>query len=886
MHRRLLAPEVVQTSALDCGPAALKSLLEGFGISVSYGRLREACQTSVDGTSIDMLEEVAVQLGVAAEQIIVPADHLLVPESNTLPAIVVVLLPGGLTHFVVVWNIIGPFVQVMDPGSGRRWLTRRRFLSELYHHAHPVAAADWREWAASDEFRQPLTRRVAELSGSVAPPESLIAEALEDLDWRPVAALDAATRMVAALIEARAIEPGSEAIGLLRQLVVRATTSDTAIPDAYWSVRPAPESADEEGPMVFLRGAVLVRAAGLRERGVAAEADELALPPEIAAALSEPSPQPGRLMLRLLVEDGILTPLAVLLGLLLAAAAVGVQALLLRAMIDVGWGMDLAGLRLGAIGALFLFFGAVLLLEFPLNSLIMRAGRRMEARIRVALLAKIPRLGDRYFHSRLTSDMAQRAHGLRLLSTLPSVGVEFVRFLFQIGFTAAGIVWLSPASTWIVLLAVAFAIAIPIVAQPVLQERDLRVRAHLGALSRFYFDALLGLAPIRTHRAERAVRREHEARVVEWMRAGAENFQAQLVVNTLGALGNTLFAVWIMFDFAGHGGSPGGALLLLYWALNLPALSRGMATLALQYPLYRNRLLSVMELLDAPEETDARSAEGITGGEWPPGPVAIRLDGVTVQASGVTILDSIDLQIAAGEHVAIVGPSGAGKSSLVGLLLGWHTPAQGEISIHGEPLRGERLAQLRRVTAWVDPEVRLWNRSLLENIRYGAPPGDAPLPVEQADLFGVLEKLPQGLQTPLGEGGGLVSGGEGQRVRLARALYREGVRLVIMDEPFRGLDREKRRELLARARAKWHDATLLFISHDISEAAGFERVLVIENGRVAEDGPPDVLAAQPDSRFGELLRADEEIRSSVWGDRLWRRLRMEQGRVREEELRL
>ena len=75
-RRPLFAPEVVQTSAMDCGPAALTCLLEGHGLSVSYGRLREACQTDVDGTSIDMLETVAVQLGLHAEQILVPVDHL------------------------------------------------------------------------------------------------------------------------------------------------------------------------------------------------------------------------------------------------------------------------------------------------------------------------------------------------------------------------------------------------------------------------------------------------------------------------------------------------------------------------------------------------------------------------------------------------------------------------------------------------------------------------------------------------------------------------------------------------------------------------------------------------------------------------------------------
>src|SRR5579864_7027238 len=126
-RRRFFAPEVVQASAMDCGPASLKCLLEGFGVSVSYGRLREACQTDIDGTSIDTLEDVAVRLGLDAEQIMVPLDHVLLPEAAVLPALIVVRLPNGLTHFVVAWRRHGPLLQVMDPGTGRRWTTTSSF---------------------------------------------------------------------------------------------------------------------------------------------------------------------------------------------------------------------------------------------------------------------------------------------------------------------------------------------------------------------------------------------------------------------------------------------------------------------------------------------------------------------------------------------------------------------------------------------------------------------------------------------------------------------------------------------------------------------------------------------------------------------------------------
>src|SRR2546427_465010 len=159
-HRRYLAPEVVQTSSMDCGPAALKCLLEGFGIRASYGRLREACQTDVDGSSIDTIEEVARKLGLDAEQVMLPVDDLLLPEARALPAIVVVRMPNGATHFVVVWRRHGPFVQLMDPAMGRRWVAARQFLEEVYVHTMAVPGEAWREWAGSEQSLAILKRRL------------------------------------------------------------------------------------------------------------------------------------------------------------------------------------------------------------------------------------------------------------------------------------------------------------------------------------------------------------------------------------------------------------------------------------------------------------------------------------------------------------------------------------------------------------------------------------------------------------------------------------------------------------------------------------------------------------------------------------------------------
>src|SRR5262249_48049060 len=151
--------------------------------------------------------------------------------------------------------------------------------------------------------------------------------------------------------------------------------------------------------------------------------------------------------------------------------------------------------------------------------------------------------------------------------------------------------------------------------------------------------------------------------------------------------------------------------------------------------------------------------------------------------------------------------------------------------------------------------------------------------LRSADLYEVIRRLPDGLQTGLGEGGGLLSGGQGQRVRLGRALVRARARLVILDEPFRGLDRAQRRQLLARAQQAWPGATLLCVTHDVGETRDFERVLVVDAGRVVEDGSPQELAQDAGSRYRALLDAEEMVRKGLWSCTHWRRLWLEDGRL-------
>ena len=855
---KLLIPEVIQTSAMDCGPAALSALAAGFGLPVSYGRLREACHTDVDGTSIDTIEALAVQLGLQAEQVMVPLDHLLLSEAALLPCIAVVKLEGAGNHFVVVWRKHGPWLQIMDPGQGRRWVRKARFLEEVHVHTQAVPTDGWLEWARGEEFLAPLRARMRRAGVRAARAAELIEQARAAESWQPLAALDAAVYLAQSLRSP--------------SLVELAVSDASLIPAPYWRFR---ESAP--GTLLF-RGAVLIRCRG------AASPDLGALPASLRDALTEAAPRPALEILRALWQSGAAVPAAALLAAVVAAVAVLGEALLFRALFSLTPHLTRAGDRYAAIALLAAFLLAVTAVEWCGDLLARGAGRDVEVRFRARFFAKIPRLSDRYFQSRLISDMAQRSHSIAGLRAVPGIVAGVARHTASAAATVAGIAWFFPQALLPALWCAFAAVGIPLAVQPWLSERDRRFREYEGALSRFYLDALLGIVPIRAHGAGPAVRRSQSRLLESWASSGLRLQRAVVAAETTSLALSYALAAWLVASAMQTNDSrnAAGLMLLIYWALALPDTGRALAAVAWQWPAVRNNLLRLLEPLGAPEEERSDAAPGTTAAA-----AAIEMRGVSLAIAGHAILHDLDLHIAPGEHVGIVGPSGAGKSSLVGLLLGWHRPTGGTLLVDGAPLDASRVDALRQRTAWVDPQVQLWNQPLADNLAYGLADGtplDAARAIEQANLGGVIESLPEGLQSSVGEGGALLSGGEGQRVRMGRALARTTARLAILDEPARGLDRPMRTEFTRRARDAWRDATLLCITHDIAGTREFPRVLVIENGRLVEDGSPAELYARPGgSRYRELCDRDEEIRTRLTQATSWRRFRMDRGRLHSEE---
>ncbi len=969
-----MAPDVSQSSYKDAGVASLKAMLQGFGISINQTRLSEALHIKAETTSIDILEEAANQLGLKAEQVIVPPEFILLTPTKMLPAIVVVRQTNGRTHFVVAWNRLGSFIQMMDPAFGRKWLSSQQFLDKLYNHIMPVSAKQWRAWAASEEFQIPLHQRLLNLKLSETDIAYFIETALADPNWYSLAALDAAIRMLEATIRAGGLDAGEAATEMLTNLfqqgqnirdtsfwLPRAATKNI-IPPAYWFAQPLaphpPHSDDEE--QLLLHGAVLVRILGQQEISTtpsetedevetispelqatrdeaetispelqaarkeaktisselqatrdeaetispelqaapkeaetispelqAARKEAKTISSELQAARKEKTVQTDRKLWETLRADGLFTPSIVLAALVLAGAGITIEALLLRGLTDIGQSLTQVEERIGVLVILLAFFVAFILLQMSISATAIRIGRRLETRLRIALLEKIPRLGDQYFQNQPISNLTQRAHNLRQIRRLPNIGTRFLELTFQFLFTAGGIIWLDPPSALIVILIIVANFGLLSSFGPTIIPPNFRLRLHSNDLGRFYLDALLGLVPIRTHGAEQSPQRQHDSKLVEWMRAGWKYFRVVTSVQSSGGFAFAALTVWLLFNYITRGGEIENLLLLTYWILSLPELLTQVSVAAVQYPNMHNIARMLFEPLTAPEEMEDEESQADQtqlSAAQSSSAAAISVKNVTVKIGQQTLLKELTFDIEPGKHVGIVGPSGAGKSTLVGLLLGWLRPTSGQLLIDGQPLNRARLQALRRETIWVDPAIQIWNHSFLHNLSYGTSSPDlSPLGyiIEQADLLAVLKKFPDGLQTPLGEAGGLVSGGEGQRVRLGRAMFRQGGRLVILDEPFRGLDRDKRNELLRRARRYWADATLICITHDVGQVQTFERVLLVENGQIVEDDTPHVLAAKPDSRYKALLEAEEAVREGLWSTTEWRRLWLAEGRVND-----
>ena len=338
-----------------------------------------------------------------------------------------------------------------------------------------------------------------------------------------------------------------------------------------------------------------------------------------------------------------------------------------------------------------------------------------------------------------------------------------------------------------------------------------------------------------------------------WVIAYTKQLRWPMIFYTLAVNSVFVFLIAGAFLFA-SGGTDGGALLnLLFYIIITPVISLTLTKLMFMSEngmIVQDAITRIDRVLESPSLSCSNAPKH-------PKDSSVALDHVTFSYGGVkNALEDISLSIGSGQTVAFVGPSGGGKSTLAALIARFFDPQSGKISIGGANVKDIDKSELMDTVSFVFQNSRLIKGSILDNVRMGKPnatDGEVLAALRAAQCMDIIEKFPDGVRTVIGSQGVYLSGGETQRLAIARAMLKNAP-VLILDEATAFADPDNETKVQAAFNALAKGRTVIMIAHRLSTVVNADRIYVLKEGRLAESGSFAELSGQADSLFGTMWR--------------------------------
>jgi len=474
-------------------------------------------------------------------------------------------------------------------------------------------------------------------------------------------------------------------------------------------------------------------------------------------------------------------------------------------------------------------------------------GERAVARLRERLFAGILEQEIGFFDERRTGELTNRlSSDTTVLQSAVSANISMVlRNSAQVVGGIGFLLWTSPVLTAL-MLAVVPAVAVgAVVYGRRIRKLSREVQDALAGASEVAEEAISGIRTVRSFAAEKTEGERYAGKVRHsYALAKKRAFAGASFMAAASFAGYAAAA--LVFWYGGRlvvrgQMSVGGLTSFLVYTLIVAFSLGSLADLWADFMRALGAAERVFELLD---RVPAMAPSGGIQLAQVKGAVALEKVGFSYPSrKDVKVIDEVDLRLDPGEVVAVVGPSGAGKSTIAALIGRLYDPDRGRVLLDGHDLRELDTSFLRRQIGTVAQEPILFSTTIAENIRYGrpgAPRAEVEAAARTANAHGFIEKFPQGYDTLVGERGVQLSGGQKQRVAIARAVLKDP-RILVLDEATSALDAESEHLVKEALERLMRGRTTLIIAHRLSTVMDADRVLVMDAGRIVQNGPHAVL---------------------------------------------